>query len=160
MAAAIMVSTFGCANGMILAGARVYYAMARDGVFPAGVARVHTRFRTPAIAIATQAVWSSILILASDLATLVSYTGFAVMLFAGIAVMSVFVLRWKEPNAPRPFSTWGYPIAPAIFVIASLTMVCYSLYTNNFNERIGLAIIALGLPLYFVAHTLFVRKRS
>jgi APA family basic amino acid/polyamine antiporter len=78
-------------------------------------------------------------------------------LFAGVAVMSVFVLRWKEPNAPRPFSTWGYPVAPAIFVIASLTMVGYSLYTNNFNERTGLAIIAVGLPLYFVAQKLFKR---
>ena len=155
-----IVSILASISAMVLAGPRVYYAMARDGVFPAGVARVHTRFRTPAIAIATQAVWSSILILASDLATLVSYTGFAVMLFAGVAVMSVFVLRWKEPNAPRPFSTWGYPVAPAIFVIASFTMVLYSLYTNNFNERTGLAIIALGLPLYFVAHRLFVRKPS
>ena len=155
-----IVSILASISAMVLAGPRVYYAMARDGVFPAGVARVHTRFRTPAIAIAVQAVWSSILILASDLATLVSYTGFAVMLFAGVAVMSVFVLRWKEPNAPRPFSTWGYPVAPAIFVIASLTMVGYSLYTNNFNERTGLAIIAFGLPLYFVAQRLFERKRS
>lgn len=155
-----IVSILASISAMVLAGPRVYFAMARDGVFPAGVARVHTRFRTPAIAIAVQAVWSSILILASDLATLVNYTGFAVMLFAGVAVMSVFVLRWKEPNATRPFSTWGYPVAPAIFVIASLTMVVYSLYTNNFNERTGLAIIATGLPLYFVAQKLFVRKRS
>jgi APA family basic amino acid/polyamine antiporter len=155
-----IVSILASISAMVLAGPRVYFAMARDGVFPAGVARVHPRFRTPAIAIAVQAVWSSVLILASDLATLVNYTGFAVMLFAGVAVMSVFVLRWKEPNAPRPFSTWGYPVAPAIFVIASLTMVGYSLYTNNFNERTGLAIIAVGLPLYFVAQRLFVRKRS
>jgi APA family basic amino acid/polyamine antiporter len=152
-----IVSILASISAMVLAGPRVYYAMARDGVFPAGVARVHARYRTPAAAIAVQAVWSSILILASDLATLVSYTGFAVMLFAGVAVMSVFVLRWKEPNAPRPFSTWGYPVAPAIFVIASLTMVGYSLYTNNFNERTGLAIIAVGLPLYFVAQKLFKR---
>jgi APA family basic amino acid/polyamine antiporter len=72
------------------------------------------------------------------------------MLFAGIAVMAVFVLRWKEPNAPRPFSTWGYPIAPAVFVIASLAMVGYSLYANQFNEVTGLAIILVGLPIYFV----------
>jgi APA family basic amino acid/polyamine antiporter len=143
---------------MVLAGPRVYYAMARDGVFPPVVARVHTRFRTPAIAIVVQAVWSSILILASDLATLVSYTGFAVILFAGVAVAAVFVLRWREPNVARPFSTWGYPLAPAVFVIASLSMVLYSLYTNNFGELKGLLIIAAGLPLYFLAQRLFVRK--
>jgi len=155
-----IVSILASISAMVLAGPRVYYAMARDGVFPPVVARVHSRFRTPAIAIAVQAVWSSILILASDLATLVSYTGFAVMLFAGVAVLSVFVLRWKEPNAARPFSTWGYPVAPAIFVLASLSMVGYSLYANQFGERIGLAIILVGLPLYFVVKVLFGRKRA
>ena len=151
-----IVSIAASISAMVLAGPRVYYAMARDGVFPQAVARVHTRFRTPAIAIATQAVWSSILVLSGTLAGLVNYTGFAVMLFAGVAVMSVFVLRWREPAAPRPFSAWGYPVAPAIFVLASLFMVGYNLYTNNFGERYGLAIIAAGLPLYF----LFARKRS
>jgi APA family basic amino acid/polyamine antiporter len=160
LAVLTVVSIAASISAMVLAGPRVYYAMARDGVFPPAVAKVHTRFRTPAIAIATQAVWSSILVLASNLATLVNYTGFAVMLFAGVAVMAVFVLRWKEPNAPRPFSTWGYPVAPAIFVIASFTMVGYSLYMNNFNEQKGLAVIAVGLPLYFVAQRLFERKRS
>ncbi len=143
-------------SAMVLAGPRVYYAMARDGVFPAGVARVHTRFRTPAIAIATQAVWSSILVLSGTLQGLVNYTGFAVMLFAGIAVLSVFVLRRREPSAVRPFSAWGYPFAPAIFVVASFLMVAYSLYMNNFGERYGLAIIATGVPIYWF----FARKRS
>ena len=142
-------------SAMVLAGPRVYYAMARDGVFPPAVARVHPKFHTPAMAIAVQAVWSSFLVLASDLATLVSYTGFAVMLFAGIAVAAVFVLRYREPAAARPFSTWGYPVAPAIFVLASLGMVGYSLFMNNFNERAGLAVILTGLPLYF----LFARKK-
>jgi APA family basic amino acid/polyamine antiporter len=90
----------------------------------------------------------------------VSYTGFAVILFAGVAVAAVFVLRWREPNVARPFSTWGYPLAPAIFVIASLSMVLYSLYTNNFGELKGLLIIAVGLPLYFVMHFLFMKKRA
>ena len=137
-------------SAMVLAGPRVYYAMARDGVFPGAVARVHTRFRTPAIAIVTQAVWSSILVLSGTLAGLVAYTGFAVMLFAGVAVLSVFVLRRREPSAARPFSAWGYPVAPAVFVAASLFMVAYSLYTNNFGERYGLLIIAAGAPIYWL----------
>jgi APA family basic amino acid/polyamine antiporter len=160
LAVLTIVSIAASISAMVLAGPRVYYAMARDGVFPPGVARVHTRFRTPAIAIVVQAVWSSILILASDLATLVSYTGFAVILFAGVAVAAVFVLRWREPNAPRPFSTWGYPLAPAVFVIASLSMVLYSLYTNNFGELKGLLIIAVGLPLYFLMNFLFRKRRA
>jgi APA family basic amino acid/polyamine antiporter len=151
-----IVSIAASISAMVLAGPRVYYAMARDGVFPGVVSRVHTRFRTPAIAIATQAVWSSILVLSGTLAGLVNYTGFAVMLFAGVAVMSVFVLRWREPSAPRPFSAWGYPVAPAVFVLASLVMVGYNLYTNNFGERYGLAIIALGIPIYW----LFARRGS
>ena len=151
-----IVSIAASISAMVLAGPRVYYAMARDGVFPPAVARVHSRFRTPAIAIATQAAWSSILVLSGTLAGLVNYTGFAVMLFAAVAVMAVFVLRWREPSVSRPFSAWGYPVAPAVFVLASLFMVGYNLYTNQFGERWGLAVIAAGLPLYF----LFARPRK
>ena len=155
-----IVSIAASISAMVLAGPRVYYAMARDGVFPPIVARVHRRFHTPAIAIGVQAAWSSILVLSGTLAGLVNYTGFAVILFAGVAVMSVFVLRLRDPGAPRPFSAWGYPFAPAIFVFASFFMVVYNLYTNRFGEREGLLIILAGLPLYFIFRAWSGRKKT
>src|SRR5947209_15482729 len=98
-------------SAMMLAGPRVYYAMARDGLFFRRIAAVHPRYKTPASAIVAQAIWSSLLVLTSTADALVSYTGFAIVLFSGIAVAAVFVLRGKEPDAPRPFRAWGYPIA-------------------------------------------------
>ncbi len=102
-------------NAYTFAGPRVYYAMARDGVFFPAAARVHPRFKTPAVAIVAQAVWASVLVLSGSAEALTRYTGFAVVLFAGIAVAAVFVLRMREPDAPRPFKALGYPVAPAIF---------------------------------------------
>ena len=97
--------------------------MARDGVFFPAAAQVHPKFKTPHASIVAQALWTSILILTGSLDTLANYVGFAITLFAGIAVAAVFVLRAREPNAPRPYKTLGYPIAPAIFVLASLAIV-------------------------------------
>jgi basic amino acid/polyamine antiporter, APA family len=135
-------------SAMVLAGPRVYFAMARDGLFTAPAARVHPRFRAPVSAIATQAVWSGILVLCGSLSQLVSYTGFAVVLFSGIAVAAVFVLRRREPEAERPFRAWGYPAAPAVFVLASAVMVGNEIWRNPEPSIAGLAIIALGVPLY------------
>ena len=104
-------------SAMTFAGPRVYYAMARDGLFFRGAARIHPRYRTPAISIVAQAVWSGLLVLTGGASTLTNYTGFAVVLFAGVAVAALFVLRRREPDAERPFKAWGYPIAPAIFSI-------------------------------------------
>ena len=103
---------------MTLAGPRVYYAMAQDGLFLQAAARVHPRFHTPAVAIVAQSLWTAVLVLAVSLSQLVSYTGFAVVLFSAVAVASLFVLRRRYPDAPRPFRAWGYPWAPAIFVLA------------------------------------------
>ena len=94
-------------SAMVMAGPRVYFAMARDHVFLESAARVHPKYRTPMLAITAQAVWASILVLMGDLRQLVGYTGFAVVLFAGVAVMSVFVLRRREPHAQRPFKALG-----------------------------------------------------
>jgi APA family basic amino acid/polyamine antiporter len=151
-----IVSIAASISAMVIAGPRVYYAMARDGVFLPGAARVHARFRTPSRAIAAQAIWSSVLVLSGTLSSLVTYTGFAVVLFSGIAVVALFVLRRREPHAERPFKAIGYPIAPAIFVVASLAMVVNEIWRSPKPSLGGLAIIAAGIPIYW----LFARKRS
>jgi basic amino acid/polyamine antiporter, APA family len=143
-----IVSIAASISAMVLAGPRVYFAMARDGLFTAPAARVHPRFRAPVSAIATQAVWSGILVLCGSLSQLVSYTGFAVVLFSGIAVAALFVLRRREPAAERPFRAWGYPAAPAVFVLASAVMVVNEIWRNPQPSMAGLAIIALGVPVY------------
>jgi APA family basic amino acid/polyamine antiporter len=144
-----IVSIAASISAMVIAGPRVYFAMARDGVFLPLAARVHPRYHTPALAIAAQAVWSSVLVLSGTLSQLVAYTGFAVVLFAGVAVAALFVLRWREPDAPRPYKALGYPVAPALFVAASAVMVVYEIWNNPVPSLAGLGVIAAGLPLYF-----------
>ncbi len=141
-------------SAMVLAGPRVYFAMARDGAFLPSVAHVHPRYRTPARAIWAQAAWSAVLVLSSTLSGLVNYTGFAVVLFSGIAVASLFVLRMREPDADRPFRAWGYPFAPGLFVAASAAMVLHRLWTEPSETLYGLIIIGAGVPLYLA----FARK--
>jgi APA family basic amino acid/polyamine antiporter len=145
-----IVSIAASVSAMVMAGPRVYYAMARDGLFVRAAARVHPRFRTPAIAIVAQGIWSSVLVLSGTLSQLVSYTGFAVVLFSGIAVVALFVLRRRYPHAHRPFSALGYPWAPAIFVAASAVMVANEIWRNGGTIAAGLAIIAAGVPVYYV----------
>ena len=150
-----IVSISASISAMVLAGPRVYYAMARDGLFLPRAATVHAQFRTPASAIVAQAVWSGVLVLCGTLSQLVSYTGFAVVLFAGVAVAALFVLRRREPDAPRPFSAWGYPWAPAIFIVASAAMVVNEIVRNGATAIVGLAVIATGVPVYY----LFAKRR-
>jgi APA family basic amino acid/polyamine antiporter len=143
-----MVSVAAGLNAWTFAGPRVYYAMARDGVFFPAASRVHPRFKTPHVSIMAQAAWASVLILTGSLDTLSNYVGFAITLFAGIAVAAVFVLRAREPNAPRPYKTLGYPIAPAIFVGASFAIVVNAIFRNPGPTGLGLLVIAAGIPLY------------
>jgi APA family basic amino acid/polyamine antiporter len=147
-------------SAMTFAGPRVYYAMARDGLFFRGAGRVHPRYQTPAASIVAQAVWSGLLVLSGSANSLTTYTGFSVVLFAGIAVFSLFVLRQREPDAPRPFRAWGYPVAPAIFSIASLAIVLNALWADLVvpiatgapwgPAAAGLIVIGLGIPLFYV----------
>jgi APA family basic amino acid/polyamine antiporter len=134
--------------------------MARDGLFLRPAARVHARFKTPAAAIVAQAVWSCLLVLTGSGSALTTYTGFSVILFAGVAVAALFVLRHREPDAPRPFRALGYPLAPAIFTIACALIVFNALWIDLVRPMIyggswgpaaaGLLVIAAGLPIYFL----------
>ncbi|HEX5214774.1 MAG TPA: amino acid permease [Vicinamibacterales bacterium] len=145
-----IVSIAALISAMVWAGPRVYYAMARDGLFFQAAGRVHPRFRTPVLAIVAQAIWSSVLVLAGTLSQLVEYTGFAVVLFSGIAVLAVFVLRHREPDTHRPFKAFGYPWAPAFFVIVSAAIVANGIWSTPGTSLIGLSVIAAGIPLYVV----------
>ena len=149
-----VVSVAASISAMVLTGPRVYFAMARDGAFLPSVAQVHPRYRTPARAIWAQAAWSAVLVLSSTLSELVDYTGFAIVLFSGVAVAALFVLRRRDPAADRPFRAWGYPYAPALFVLASAAMLFHRLWTETQPTLYGLIIIAAGIPLYY----LFARK--
>jgi APA family basic amino acid/polyamine antiporter len=145
-----IVSLAASISAMTLAGPRVYFAMARDGLFFARVASVHARYKTPAAAIVAQAAWSSLLVLTATADALVSYTGFAIVLFSGVAVLALFVLRSRQPDAPRPFRAWGYPIAPAIYASASAAIVLNGLVRAPGPTGAGVLIIAAGVPAFFL----------
>jgi APA family basic amino acid/polyamine antiporter len=143
-----IISLLASLNAWTFAGPRVYFAMARDGVFFPQASRVHPRFKTPAVSILAQAGWATVLILTGSLDTLSNYVAFAITLFAGIAVAAVFVLRRRAADAPRPFKAVGYPITPAIFVAMSAVMVVNAIYREPLSSGLGLLVIAAGIPLY------------
>jgi len=149
MAVVALVSLAAGINAWTFAGPRVYFAMARDGLFFKSAARVHPKYKTPAASIVAQALFSILLVLTGSLDSIANYVGFAITLFAGTAVAAIFVLRAREPNAPRPYRAWGYPVTPAIFVIVSAAIVLNAFYTAPAVTFTGAAIILAGIPLYF-----------
>jgi APA family basic amino acid/polyamine antiporter len=149
MAVVALVSLAAGINAWTFAGPRVYFAMARDGLFFKSAARVHPKYKTPAASIIAQAAFSILLVLTGSLDSIANYVGFAITLFAGTAVAAVFVLRAREPHAPRPYRAWGYPVTPAIFVLVSAAIVLNALYTAPRVTGTGAAIILAGVPLYY-----------
>jgi basic amino acid/polyamine antiporter, APA family len=144
-----LISLAASVSAMTFAGPRVYFAMARDGVFFRGAASVHPTYKTPAVSILAQTAWASALVLSAKADALINYTGFAIWLFSGIAVAALFVLRRREPNAQRPFSTWGYPVLPALYLIVAVMVIVNALYTDPGPVGAGAAIILAGVPLFY-----------
>lgn len=150
MAFAILLSAFGCNNGLILSGARVYYAMAKDGLFFRKVGELHPKYRTPAVSLMVQMVWTCILCVSGSYGQLLDYIVFAVLVFYILTIMALFVLRVKRPGADRPYRAIGYPVLPAVYIVMALFIdVVLLRYKPQFTWP-GLIIVLLGLPVYFV----------
>jgi len=150
MAAAIVVSTLGCNNGLILSGARVYYAMARDRVFFAGAQTLHPRFKTPAFGLIVQAAWASVLCVSGTYGQLLDYVVFAALLFYLLTALGLFALRVRRPTAVRPVRAPFYPWLPALYVVLTAALCVDLLVQKPQYSWLGLGIVALGVPVYAV----------
>jgi APA family basic amino acid/polyamine antiporter len=140
---AILISTFGCLNGLVLGGARVLYAMGRDGVFFAAAGKVDDKRHVPATALVLQGVWSSVLALTGSYDRLLTYVTFASLAFNALTVAGVFVLRRKRPEADRPYRTWGYPVVPAAFLVGAGFFLVYILVGDPKDSLTGAALVAV-----------------
>jgi APA family basic amino acid/polyamine antiporter len=149
MAAAILISSFGCNNGLILSGARVYYAMAKDGLFFRKVAKLHPKYKTPAVSLMVQMVWACLLCVSGSYGQLLDYIIFAVLVFYILTIVGLFVLRRTRPNAERPYRAIGYPLLPAIYIgMALFVDVVLLRYKPQFTWP-GLIVVLLGIPVYY-----------
>ena len=149
MAAAIMISGFGCANGLILSGARVYYAMAKDGLFFRSVARLHPTYKTPAVSLMVQMVWTCILCISGSYGQLLDYIIFAVLVFYILTIVGLFVLRRTHPDANRPYRAVGYPVLPIIYIVMALFIDVVLLRYKPQYTWPGLIVVLLGIPVYY-----------
>ena len=150
MAVAILISTFGCNNGLILAGARVYYAMARDGVFFRPAGQLHPEYRTPVFGLVAQALWTMVLCVSGTYSELLNYVVFAALLFYLLTAVALFRLRRLRPDAPRPVKAVGYPVLPALYILAIgfLLVVLLVDPKQRLYSELGLLIVLLGVPVY------------
>lgn len=155
MAGLIMVSTFGCNSGLILSGGRLFYAMAQDGLFFKKAAELNDK-DVPARALWVQGIWASVLCLTGKYGDLLTYATFASLLFYILTIGGLFILRKREPNAERPYKAFGYPFVPMIYMVIT-ALICFALLIyDTRNTGLGLGIVALGVPVYY----LFLRKNE
>ena len=159
MAVLIMVSTFGCNNGLILAGARVYYAMSKDKVFFKGVGSLSER-SVPAKGLIVQGIWASLLCLSGTYGDLLDYVVFSVLIFYILTVAGIFILRRKRPDAVRPYKAFGYPILPAFYVLCASAIAIDLLIFKTEYSGSGLIIVLLGIPVYYLWKSLSGSKQE
>lgn len=149
VSAMILCSIFGALNGNILSGARVLFAMARDGMFFSAVGRVHKQFQTPAVALTLQGIWAMVLAASGTYEQLYTYVIFAAWLFYSAAILAVIVLRRRTPHLNRPYRVWGYPALPIAFSVAALMIVINTMIRSPRESFIGLGLVVAGIPLYY-----------
>jgi APA family basic amino acid/polyamine antiporter len=159
MAVAIMISTFGCNNGLILSGARVYYAMARDNLFFKSAGELHPRYHTPSVALVAQAVWTCVLCLSGTYGQLLNFVIFAALLFYMVATVGLFALRVNRPELPRPVKAVAYPWLPSLYIVAT-GLISLDLLVSPATRTyafLGLGLVVLGVPVYYVWRSLVTR---
>ncbi|MET4106218.1 amino acid permease [Hymenobacter sp. UYP22] len=159
MAVLIMISTFSADNSILLSGARAYYAMAKDGVFFPGMAKLN-KAGVPSVALWGQCLWACLLCLSGSYGELLNYVMFSVILFYVITIIGIFVLRRTRPDAPRPYRAWGYPVVPLLYVVLA-SAFCFILLTDPANSKFaqrGLLLVAVGVPVYFLFGKQFAGK--
>ena len=154
MAALIMISTFGCNNGLILAGSRLYYAMSKDGLFFKSASKLNAQ-HVPARALWIQCFWASLLCLSGKYGDLLEYSTFASLLFYMLTIAGIFVLRKKEPETKRPYRALGYPYLPLLYILLTAAICVDLLFYKPYTAGLGLLIVFLGLPVYY-----FLEKKS
>ena len=149
-----MISTFGCVNGMTLMGARLYYAMARDGLFFPAAGLLNIR-GVPAIGLALQGAWAILLIFSGTYTELLDFIMFAALLFYVLTVIGLFVLRWKRPEAERPYRVIGYPWLPGLYVLLCAVVMVDLLIVRPEYTWPGLILVLTGIPVYFLCRARF-----
>jgi APA family basic amino acid/polyamine antiporter len=167
IAAAVMISTFGTTNAIILATARVYFSMSRMNVFPRALGRVHPRFHTPAASLVVQGIWSTLLLFSGTFDTLTDMLIFVSWVFYAAGAYGVFVLRRKAPDTPRPYKVPGYPFVPWTFIIFALLYLLFTIYNDIvgyqaavaagkpalINSALGTGLVLIGAPIYLFYRT-------
>jgi APA family basic amino acid/polyamine antiporter len=161
MAVAIIISTFGCNNGLILAGSRVAYAMAKDGLFFKATGKLNDK-GVPGSALVCQGIWIVVLILVRTrkpdgsygnvYSNLLDYVVFAALLFYVLTIAGIFVLRWKRPDADRPYKAFGYPVLPLLYIVAASGIMGVILLYKTATAGGGMVIVLLGVPVYWLWH--------
>lgn len=146
---AILISTFGANNGFILTGARVYFAMAKHGRFFPSLNHLHPEWHTPTRSLLLQGGWAALLILSGSFELLITHVVFVAWVFYALSAFAVIKLRYTEPDAPRPYKTWGYPVTPIVFILMALALIVSAVASSPLGSLLGVAVILLGLPGYY-----------